>query len=122
MVNPRKEKNITEDDCPEHKSFKDDTHMQELGFVKPFACRQDTLDQNKVEYYSNPNKGKGFLCEHPYPQTLEKCKQNNWYRATREENMDGFCDKCSAIPDLLLCTMDTMMMKKQLDLNILQLN
>lgn len=95
---PKKRENITEDDCPEHKSFKDDTHMQELGFVKPFACRQDTLDQNKVEYYSNPNKGKGFLCEHPYPQTLEKCKQNNWYRATREENMDGFCDKCSAIP------------------------
>ena len=69
---PKKRENITEDDCPEHKSFKDDTHMQELGFVKPFACRQDTLDQNKVEYYSNPNKGKGFLQVIPLPSNIRK--------------------------------------------------
>jgi len=95
---PKKRLNITDDECPINKSFKDDDHMQEIGFVKPFACRQDTLDKNKVEFYSNPNKGKGFLCEHPYPETLEKCQQNKWYTSHREENMDGFCDKCSAIP------------------------
>lgn len=95
---PKKRKKMPAEDCLKNKVFNDkDGHEQELGFVKPIACRLDTLPKDKIEYYTDKGKGKGYLCEHPYPETLEKCQSNDWYRSDREENMDGLCDKCSAI-------------------------